>query len=34
VKYSLKNGTPIFLGVDQKNYWAQIVGVTLKYKFE
>jgi MtrB/PioB family decaheme-associated outer membrane protein len=27
-------GTPIFLGVDQKNYWAQIVGVTLKYKFE
>ena len=27
-------GTPIFLGIDQKNYWAQIVGVTLKYKFE
>jgi len=28
------SGTPIFLGIDQKNYWAQIVGVTLKYKFE
>jgi MtrB/PioB family decaheme-associated outer membrane protein len=27
-------GTPIFLGDDQKNYWAQIVGVTLRYKFE
>lgn len=27
-------GTPIFLGNDQKNYWAQILGVTLKYKFE
>jgi hypothetical protein len=27
-------GTPIFPGVDQKNYWAQIVGVTLKHKFE
>jgi MtrB/PioB family decaheme-associated outer membrane protein len=28
------SGGPIFLGNDQKNYWAQIVGVTLKYKFE
>jgi hypothetical protein len=28
------SGTPIFLGIDQKNYWAQIVCVTLKYKFE
>ena len=28
------SGTPIFLGNDQKNYWAQILGVTLKYKFE
>jgi MtrB/PioB family decaheme-associated outer membrane protein len=28
------SGTPIFLGADQKNYWAQIVGVTLRYKFE
>jgi hypothetical protein len=27
-------GSPIFLGNDQKNYWAQILGVTLKYKFE
>jgi MtrB/PioB family decaheme-associated outer membrane protein len=27
-------GAPIFLGADQKNYWAQIVGVTLRYKFE
>ncbi len=27
-------GTPVFLGNDQKNYWAQIVGLTLKYKFE
>jgi len=27
-------GSPIFLGNDQKNYWAQIVGVTLRYKFE
>jgi hypothetical protein len=26
--------TPIFVGVAQKNYWTQIVGVTLKYKFE
>ena len=28
------SGTPISLGIDQKNYWAQIVGITLKYKFE
>ena len=28
------SGTPIFLGNDQRNYWAQIIGVTLKYKFE
>ena len=28
------SGTPIFLGIDQKNYWAQIVRVTLKHKFE
>jgi hypothetical protein len=28
------SGGPIFLGNDQKNFWAQIVGVTLKYKFE
>jgi MtrB/PioB family decaheme-associated outer membrane protein len=28
------SGSPIFLGNDQRNYWAQIVGVTLKYKFE
>jgi len=28
------SGTPIFLGNDQRNYWAQIVGATLKYKFE
>ena len=28
------SGSPIFLGIDRKNYWAQIVGVTLKYKFE
>jgi hypothetical protein len=28
------SGIPIFLGIDQKNYWAQIVGVTLRYKFE
>jgi Putative outer membrane beta-barrel porin, MtrB/PioB len=28
------SGTPIFLGKDQMNYWAQIVGVALKYKFE
>ncbi len=27
-------GSPTFLGNDQKNYWAQIVGVTLRYKFE
>ena len=27
-------GTPIFLGNDQRNYWAQIVGVTLRYKFQ
>jgi hypothetical protein len=28
-------GVPaVFLGADQKNYWAQIVGVTLRYKFE
>jgi hypothetical protein len=27
-------GAPIFLGSDQRNYWAQIVGVTLRYKFE
>jgi hypothetical protein len=26
--------TPIFLGMDQKNYWVQIVGVTLKHEFE
>jgi hypothetical protein len=27
-------GTPVFLGNDSKNYWAQILGVTLKYTFE
>ena len=28
-------GVPaVFLGQDWKNYWVQIVGVTLKYKFE
>ncbi len=27
-------GSPIFLGNDQRNYWAQIVGVTLRYRFE
>jgi len=27
-------GSPIFLGNNTLNYWAQIVGVTLKYKFE
>lgn len=27
-------GAPMFLGNDQRNYWAQILGVTLKYKFE
>jgi len=28
------SGSPIFLGIDRKDYWAQIVGVTLRYKFE
>jgi MtrB/PioB family decaheme-associated outer membrane protein len=27
-------GSPIFLGNNTLNYWAQIVGVTLKYRFE
>jgi len=28
------NVPAVFLGQDWKNYWAQIVGVTLRYKFE
>ncbi len=28
------SGSPIFLGIDRKDYCAQIIGVTLKYKFE
>jgi MtrB/PioB family decaheme-associated outer membrane protein len=31
---SLAGVPAVFLGADQKNYWAQIVGVTLRYKFE
>src|SRR3984893_17449192 len=30
----LPNVPAVFLGQDWKNYWAQIVGVTLKYKFQ
>ncbi len=30
----LPNVPAVFLGQDWKNYWAQIVGVTLRYKFE
>jgi hypothetical protein len=31
---SLTNVPAVYLGQDFKNYWAQIVGVTLRYKFE
>ena len=31
---SLPNVPAVYLGQDSKNYWVQIVGVTLKYKFE
>lgn len=31
---TLTNVPAVFLGQDWKNYWAQIVGVTLKYKLE